>query len=253
MRLSSFFNIIPLTLYGAIFVIKIIKHFMQRKILFTGITIIFLFGTIINAQDNCKVLKSSIGGQYTGSCKKGLADGTGEAVGIDRYKGEFKKGLPDGNGTYIWQNGETYTGEWKKGFREGEGKYTYKYMRGDSVISGTWKEDKFIGELALAPYVIEYRKSISRVSCIKVGERPYVKFKFALNGGESNDIVDLLLQGSSGSESNTTSFTGFEQIIFPFKGKVTFQAPNAFRTGMLTCELRFVINEPGSWIITMFY
>jgi len=57
---------------------------MKIKTLFTGITIMFLFGSMINAQDNCKVLKLNIGASYTGSCKKGLADGTGEAVGIDR-------------------------------------------------------------------------------------------------------------------------------------------------------------------------
>jgi hypothetical protein len=226
---------------------------MKRIILFAGLAFMSLFASIIYAQDNCKVLKSSIGASYTGECRKGLADGTGEAMGIDRYKGEFKKGLPDGEGKYFWQTGETYTGEWRKGLREGKGKYSYKYMERDSVISGIWKEDKYAGVTELAPYVIEYRKGISRVSCIKVGERPYVKFKFALNGGESNDIGNLLLQGSSGSESNSTAFTGFEQIIFPFNGKVTFQAPNSFRTAMLTCELRFVINEPGSWIITMFY
>ena len=226
---------------------------MKRIILFAGITIMSLFTYTIYAQSNCKVLKISIGASYTGSCRKGLADGTGEAVGIDRYKGEFKKGLPDGDGTYFWQTGETYTGEWRKGLREGKGKYSYKYMDRDTVISGVWKEDKYVGVTELAPYVIEYRKSISRVSCIKVGDRPYVKLKFEQQGGKSNDISNLFLQGNSGSESSTNLFTGFEQIFFPFTGKVTFETPNAFKTGTMFCELRFVINEPGSWIVTMFY
>lgn len=225
---------------------------MKRNILCTAFAIISVSGSVIFAQDDCKVLNSSIGVSYNGSCKKGLAEGTGEAMGVDRYKGEFKKGLPDGEGTYFWLTGEIYAGEWRKGLREGKGKYSYKYMERDTLISGIWKDDKYIGEVELAPYIIEYRNGISRVSCIKVGGRPYVKFKFALNGAESNDISNLLLQGSSGSESNTTEFTGFEQIVFPFSGRVTFQAPNAFRAAMITCELRFVINEPGSWIISMF-
>lgn len=225
---------------------------MKRNILCTAFAIISVSGSVIFAQDDCKVLNSSIGVSYNGSCKKGLAEGTGEAMGVDRYKGEFKKGLPDGEGTYFWLTGEIYAGEWRKGLREGKGKYSYKYMERDTVISGIWKKDKYIGEVELAPYIIEYRNGISRVSCIKVGGRPYVKFKFALNGAESNDISNILLQGSSGSESNTTEFTGFEQIVFPFNCRVTFQAPNAFRAAMITCELRFVINEPGSWIISMF-
>ncbi|TSA39004.1 MAG: hypothetical protein D4R64_01040 [Porphyromonadaceae bacterium] len=225
---------------------------MKRAILFAGILTISLFVSVINAQNDCKVLMPGISDSYTGSCKQGLADGPGEAFGIDQYKGKFKKGFPDGVGTYIWQTGETYKGEWKKGLREGDGKYTFKFMGRDSVLAGVWKEDKYIGERALAPYVIDYRNNIGRVSCMKVGDRPYVKYKFFRNGGESNNISNLLMQGSSGSE-NTTSFTGFEQVTFPFKGKVIFNAPNSFQTATITCELRFIINEPGSWIVTMFY
>jgi hypothetical protein len=226
---------------------------MKSLILFTGVAIMSLFASLLQAQNNCKVLITKINSSYNGSCKKGLADGPGEASGIDHYKGEFKKGLPDGIGTYIWQSGDTYVGEWKKGLRDGNGKYSYKYMGRDSVLQGGWKEDKYIGDRALTPYVIEYRNSIGRVSCMKVGDRPYVKYKFSRNGDVSNNLSNLLLQGSSGSERNSFSFTGFEQVIFPFKGKVTFNAPNSFMTSILTCELRFVINEPGSWIVTVFY
>jgi hypothetical protein len=226
---------------------------MKRIILFTGIAIMSLLASLLHAQDNCKVLITKINSSYNGSCKKGLADGSGEASGIDHYKGEFKKGLPDGVGTYIWQTGETYNGVWKKGLRDGNGKYTFKYMGRDSIISGIWKEDKYIGQQQLEPYVIEYRNSIGRVSCMRIGDRPYIKYIFSRNGGPSNNINNLLLQGSSGSESNATSFTGFEQVIFPFKGKVTFTAPNSFMTSTLNCELRLSINEPGSWIVTMFY
>jgi len=194
-----------------------------------------------------------ISGSYSGECKKGLADGKGEAKGVDRYIGAFKKGLPDGNGTYIWHTDQTYSGEWKRGLRDGKGKYTNKYMGRDSTISGIWREDKYIGETDIETYIIEYRNSIGRVSCIKIGDRPYVKYVFSRNGGPSNNISNLLLQGNSGSESNSSAFTGFEQVTFPFKGKVTFNAPNSFMTSILFCELRLVINEPGSWIVTMFY
>ena len=212
-----------------------------------------LSASVASAQSNCKVLLPKIGDLYAGSCKQGLANGQGEAFGIDRYKGEFKKGFPDGTGIYFWQTGETYNGEWKKGLREGRGKYTYKYMDRDSVLAGVWKGDKYVGERALASYVIEYRNNIGRVTCMKVGDRPYVKYKFLSSGGELHNITSLLMQGSSGSESSTTSFSGFEQVIFPFKGKVTFAAPNTLNTATLSCELRVIINEPGSWIVTIFY
>jgi len=226
---------------------------MKRIILVTGM-LILQFACKLSGQ-SCQVLQPNIIGTYAGECKKGLADGNGEATGVDFYKGEFRKGYPDGVGTYIWHTGETYVGDWKHGLRDGKGKYTYKIMGKDTDLVGEWKNDKFIGNLATVPYSIEYKNTISRITCIKVGKRPYIKYKFAGAGtsGETNNINNLLLQGSSGTESNTTSFTGFEQVIFPFQGKVTFSAPNAFMTGTLQCELRFTINEPGSWIITMFY
>jgi hypothetical protein len=226
---------------------------MKKIILLNVLIIMSLHISIIFAQNSCKVLMKEISGSYSGGCKKGLADGKGVAKGVDSYTGEFRKGLPDGSGTYIWHTDQTYTGEWKRGLRDGKGKNTIKYMGKDSTISGIWREDKYLGEKEVNPYVIEYRNSIGRVSCIKIGDRPYVKYVFSRNGGASNNISNLLLQGNSGSESNASVFTGFEQVTFPFRGKVTFNAPNSFMTSILFCELRLVINEPGSWIVTMFY
>jgi hypothetical protein len=226
---------------------------MKSLILFTLCVTISFSASVIFAQSECKVLLPGISDFYTGSCKQGLANGQGEASGTDNYKGEFRKGFPDGTGTYTWLTGETYSGEWKKGLREGKGRYTFKYLGKDSVITGIWREDKYIGERALATYVIEYRNNIGRVTCMKVGDRPYVKYKFLRNGGESNNISNLVMQGSSGSENTSASFTGFDQASFPFKGKVIFSASNSFQTTNIFCELRLIINEPGSWIVTIFY
>lgn len=227
---------------------------MRLKARVPGLVVFFSISSMIAAQSNCKVMKVEISASYTGECKQGLANGMGEATGEDFYKGEFVKGLPDGKGNYIWKNGAVYKGDWKKGLRDGKGEYSVKVNGKDSILVGNWFEDKFIGNTKPpVPYVIEYRNSIGRVSCIRVGDRPYVKYKFSRSGGEQNTINNLLLQGSSGSESNLASFTGFEQVTFPFKGKVSFNAPNAFQTSILTCELRITINQPGSWIVTISY
>ncbi len=215
-------------------------------VLYAGIFFIPLFTPVIFAQDECNVLLSRIGVLYKGTCKKGLADGYGEAIGADHYIGEFKKGYPEGTGTYTWQTGEKYTGEWKKGLRDGEGEYTFKYMDKDTVIFGEWKEDKYIGIKIPDPYIIEYRNGIGRVSCIRVGDRPYVKYVFSRGG-----VGNLMLQGSSGTENIITSFTGYEQVNFPFKGTVKFSAPNSWMTSMIYCELRLTINQPGAWVVTI--
>lgn len=209
------------------------------------------FACSVHAQDGCKVLLPAISGTYKGECKKGLADGAGEANGIDKYAGEFRKGLPDGTGTYIWHTGETYLGKWKMGLRDGEGEYHIKYAGKDSVLTGIWKGDRYVGKKEMASYTIDYKSGIGRVTCMKIGDRPYVKYKFSRSGGEANIVSNILMQGSSGSESNTTSFTGFEQVKFPFKGKITFNAPNEFNSATLNCEVRLTINEPGSWLVTI--
>lgn len=219
----------------------------------TFLAAVMLTPLVLNGQTTCTVLLPRIADSYTGSCKQGLAEGQGEAFGIDQYKGNFRKGMPDGQGTYTWQTGELYNGGWKKGLREGIGEYSFKYNGRDSLIAGEWKDDKFLGNKPLPNYIIEYRNTIGRVSFTRVGDRPYVKYKFSRNGSELNNLSNLLLQGSSGSESLSTSFTGYEQVTFPFKGKVSFNAPSSFMTSLLTCELRMTINQPGSWIVTIFY
>lgn len=222
---------------------------MKRVVLFTGILIVSLFASTIFAQEDCKVLLPSIGVTYTGSCKKGLADGQGVAIGVDNYKGEFKKGYPDGKGTYIWASGATYIGVWAKGLRDGEGKYIFKYMDRDSVLAGQWKDDKYIGVRALPPYIIEYRNNIGRITCVRTGDRPYVRYAFS-----RTNVDNVFLQGSSGMENvnlGASGFTGYEQVTFPFKGIVKFSAPSATMATIMACELRLTINQPGAWVITI--
>ncbi len=98
------------------------------------------------AQTSCRVLLPSISVSYSGDCRRGLADGTGQATGEDFYKGNFVKGLPEGNGTYIWKNGAKYEGEWEKGMRDGYGIYTHKVQDQDTVLDGQWKDNKYLGK-----------------------------------------------------------------------------------------------------------
>ena len=226
---------------------------MKKAILFTIILTVSSFLVVLFSQANCKVLIPAISDSYTGTCKQGLADGKGEALGTDQYKGYFKKGWPEGKGVYIWQTGEKYEGSWKKGLRDGEGKYTFKHEGRDSVLTGIWKEDIYVGLKPVPPYVVQYLSGISRVSCIRAGEVPYVKYKFSRSGGkaEENDISNLTFQGSSGQESAQPNFVGFEQVSFPFEGKVRFEAPNTLNSTTVNCELRLLINQPGSWTVTI--
>jgi hypothetical protein len=236
---------------------------MRKTALLLCSIMIYPWFSVAYSQNICKVLKPGIDSTYSGGCRQGLANGQGVASGIDRYTGEFKKGLPDGTGTYIWKTGEKYEGQWQKGLRDGTGKYTIKYDGRDSVVTGIWERDKYIGETSIQPYVIRYRNGISRVSCIRTGEMPLrIYFKFTRGGTtseHSSPISDLILQGSSGSESSSSSFFGFDDVIFPFEGKIKFTAPSALSSPgspsavTLNYELNFAINQPGAWMLTIYY
>jgi len=236
---------------------------MRQSALLICLLIIPSLFSVAYSQNNCRVLKPEIDVTYSGDCKKGLADGRGEASGIDQYIGEFKKGLPDGTGTYTWHSGEKYEGEWKKGQMNGTGKYTVKLDSRDSVLSGIWENNKYIGEKAISPYVIQYKNGIVRVSCVRIGDQPfYIRYKFARGGTTSentNAMSGLLFQGSSGNESQTGNYFEFEHVTFPFEGKVQFSAPSALSSPtasnavMLNYELRLDINQSGSWMVTIYY
>ncbi|MDZ7635507.1 MAG: hypothetical protein U5L72_14175 [Bacteroidales bacterium] len=227
---------------------------MKRQLIPSVMVLLALPPFAVVAQENCKVLLPQIADSYTGTCKNGLADGKGEAFGTDQYNGEFKKGLPEGKGVYIWQAGDKYDGSWKKGLREGQGIYTFKSEGRDTVISGIWKEDRYIGTTEVKPYQITYRSGIARASIMKSGDVPgYVVYKFSRAGGSVDDINELMMQGTTGDEMITSNFTGFEQVKFPFEGKIKFTAPNALRTSMIRCEMHYKINEPGAWTVTIYY
>lgn len=223
-----------------------------------------LLGVILNliigiaplfGQQECKVLKPRIADYYSGPCVKGLAHGTGEAFGIDQYRGDFIKGLPDGIGTYIWQSGDRYDGEWKEGLRHGRGVMTFITAGDDSIQAGSWKRDLYVGEDPSPRYSVLYRQGVGRVTCVRMGiSRNYVGIKFTRSGESSaGTISDLMLTGSSGSEYISDTFIGFENVHYPFEGRVRFTAPNAFYSAMLDCEVRYVINQPGAWTVTIYY
>lgn len=114
------------------------------KVLFL---VLLISVSILSFSQSCAISIEALKGTYEGDCKKNKADGKGTASGEDTYTGEFKSGYPEGTGKYTWKNGDWYDGEWKKGVREGEGAMHYINVKtSDSLVSGFWKKDKYIGK-----------------------------------------------------------------------------------------------------------
>lgn len=200
-------------------------------------------------QTDCKVLKPEISGTYSGDCKKGLAHGKGIAQGTDRYEGQFSKGLPDGTGTYKWANGVYYEGEWNNGLMEGNGKMVYP----DSIVTGMWKQDQYIGKKAVSPYKIIRSMSVTRYTITKAPEKAdRVKIRITQAGRDnSSGIVDFSLAYDSGSEYRNGSYYGIDNIIFPVTVKVKYRTWNLLRTTQYDVQFEFLINERGSWDVVI--
>lgn len=223
---------------------------MKNVIITIGVLLLWSFN--LPGQEKCRVLMSSISVEYKGDCKNGLADGRGEAFGVDHYIGHFRKGLPDGEGVYTWSTGEVYKGSFKKGMRHGHGSYTFKLNGRDTTLTGRWQKDKYIEEnLKKASYTILFKNNIGRITVNRLGEGNAIRLKFYRNGGEIA-VSDLSLIGDSGDVMTYRDFTGFDHVSFPFSAKLLFSIPNDFYSAVINCELKFRINTPGSYEVRIY-
>jgi hypothetical protein len=210
------------------------------------------FSICINAQEtNCKVTIPEISESYSGQCKNGLAHGYGIAKGIDQYEGQFKKGLPDGKGTYTWASGKYYEGGWQKGIKVGQGKLVDK----DSVITGYWKDNKYIGKELIPPYKITRSTSVSRATITKSSsnQENELRVRILQGGIDSRNVVNLSVISTTGSNYSTGHSGGFgiKNIYYPVDVKIKYSTWNKVQTVQYEVFFEFTINEPGSWEVVL--
>ena len=152
-----------------------------------------VYNNVLSAQEECRVLKPEISGTYTGKCKKGLADGKGKSLGTDKYDGQFKEGLPSGKGAYTWANGDKYRVTGRTGKREGEGDFKFQIDEKDTIVSGLWENDKYLGPKPKEPEMIS-KTSIDRYNIYKQGDiKDRVLIEFLQNGMRNIGISNLLI------------------------------------------------------------
>lgn len=130
----------------SIFKIKDMKAFYFTVFLLSNI----LSNSFIYAQEDsslCKVITKELDGSYTGECKKGLANGKGDAKGLHHYVGLFKDGMPNGTGVYYYDEFDYYDGNFQDGIREGKGEMHYiRNPLPDSIVKGFWSGGEFKGD-----------------------------------------------------------------------------------------------------------
>ena len=205
----------------------------MKQVLLIPILIIALTASA-TAQQACEVKLKSIQGTYTGACENGLANGQGKSVGTDQYEGTFKNGYPDSAGMYTWKDGHYFVGNFKKGNKEGAGKMYYESASGnDSIITGFWKKDKYIGEYE-NPYTVHYQSSgVSNVKCnlitnksqdIDIEVHQLNSFTTTANSGMLPFITDIIIKTGSFYTKNlqvlsNSSVTHIQGVVFPFRAQ----------------------------------
>jgi len=208
-----------------------------------------VYGSMAAQQTECKVKLPSISGSYTGECKKGLAQGHGIAVGIDRYEGEFFKGLPEGQGVYTWANGTYYDGQWKGGKREGIG----KMVSGDSTLGGFWKADSYLGTKKGPAYMLRTVRNVQRSTVSKSVESSSsgVKIRLMMGGSDNTEIEDFNFAYTSGTEYNMPPFHGIQNASLPLDVTVRYRTWNQLHTVQYDVIFEITIMDQGIWLITL--
>ncbi len=199
--------------------------------------------SIPEIQAQCKVLLTSLSGEYSGGCKKGVANGKGKAIGTDTYEGNFKKGLPDGEGTYTWANGDVFTGAFKKGVKVGKGKLI---KASGETLDGYWSDDEYIGKNS-KPFAFSGKSpSITKV----IGKRTSptgnkIELVFTqLSKPKTNVRFDVnVIEGNYGNKQTLFKNGEINGISIPFRAKVSVKGQSVnlevYQTGTWVIELDF--------------
>jgi hypothetical protein len=216
------------------------------------LVMILLWGNFIYAQKECKVLMPEISGTYTGKCKKGLAHGRGLAEGTDTYDGRFLKGLPDGKGKYTWADGRVYEGSWSAGIRNGQGTMIYPRAGGDSIVTGIWKDDEYVGSVLVRPYQVIRARSVVRSSIRKINDMGSgVRVGIFLAGNFNTEITDFSMASDTGERFDLGQRFGIQNAIVPYTVYIKYRTWNYLHTQQHDVIFDFKINEPGTFEVTI--
>ncbi len=195
----------------------------------------------------------SINGSYSGGCKKGLAHGNGRAEGLDSYEGGFKKGLPQGEGVYEWRSGKKFEGSFDKGLMHGKGVLTIPGFATDSLLTGYWRQDVYIGLEVIADVGIVSRRNVDRIQVNKYpGQEAQIRFRFLKMGVKNGEMTDLTVTAPSGLQQFSSGEVIIDNPEFPFNTIITYKTPNKFNTSILDVRVQLDVNFRGIWVITLY-
>lgn len=94
-------------------------------------------------------------------------------------------------------------------------------------------------------------REVVRTSMSKRGEGTPNKIEITIRqaGRPINSPQDIQMVGSNGTTVSSENYQGFENIELPFEGIVNFKAQNQMGTVTIDREVRFVVTDPGQWVL----
>lgn len=211
--------------------------------------LLIIVSLVVSAQESCKVLLPALDSLYTGDCKNGLANGSGEAWGNYYYKGKFSNGYPHGVGRAKYPDGTVYNGLWKNGLRNGRGTLTFREDGREVEKTWMWKNDEKQKEIIPPSYRIISQRNIGRLRIYDQGGTNSVWFYPKSDGGVISGIQDFLMSASGGKEIIDIQKIGYEEVTFPFKGSIKYKAWNKLRTVEQEIFLEIEIEKSGNWMV----
>ena len=218
---------------------------MKSKIL---VTLFVLITCTINAQEGCTVHMPEINGEYTGACKKGLAHGNGKSVGTDTYEGQFKKGWPHGKGTYTYESGDHYIGDMRFGKLDGEGEMHIISAGTDTLISGVWVDNNYVGPKIEKPKVI-MKVNVDDGRFKRNGNGNRLIIGIFQNGKPNREITQLTIASNSGGRYDMGSKIVLDNLVFPFECKISYVTWNKMHTAQFQASFQFEIQQAGEWTL----
>jgi hypothetical protein len=222
---------------------------MKRIVVFVVVLCALSFSGLCQKSD-WAVVKKELIGTYTGDLKKGLANGKGTAVGPDSYTGDFKKGLPDGQGVYTDSEGNIYTGSFVNGKKDGKGELFIKNTVPNSVVTGYWENDKYIGKEKIDPYEISNRTGAVDPRIYSAG--PGNKVEISIIDPVSHGYLGANIFYTGQASLRTTSGRYYyEDAVFPMEFNISYNCTNKIGTAVISNTVRIKINKPGYWVVTL--
>ncbi len=227
---------------------------MLNKLLFMMTWIMAGCATVAqNSSTDCRVLVKELEGVYTGGCKKGLADGMGEAKGVCTYTGNFRKGFPNGNGKYVYNDTMYFIGNFQDGIKEGKGEMHYIIQpdKPDSVVKGYWSGDIFQGKtyttytfssgIALDYYDITPSKNPGQILTIQIS---VTRVPVQMSGLMPNEGIQVRFMGTQQLATRSVSTYFIEK--FPVSLVGTLTTGESFRMTLYKAadwHVNFTINK----------